>query len=598
MSIQSNFPNLKPSLLLDFASTKQLDNRITFTRSTPAVYYDGKTTAMAEQNLTLQSQTFDVSPWITSNTSVTANATSAPDGTTTADKIVEANTNTAHAIYQSMGTTSGSCTFSVYAKADTRSWLNINTYVAGVRNTWFDLTNGVVGTVASGCTATITSIGSGWYRCSVTTTGGSPTYFELWLATGNNVTTYSGDGTSGLFVWGAQVEQRSAVTAYTATTTQPITNYIPVLLTAGGNQARFDCNPTTGESLGLLIEEQRTNNVLNSQNFNNWTKYNCTVNNAAIISPSGSLDGNKLISSATTNVQTIESSNATFVSGSIYTLSVYAKAGEYRYIQMSLPSFVTTQYVNADLVSGTINGGSYISASITSVGNSWYRISFSFTSSYSGTTVAAGISLQTTVNPIRGANITGDGFSGLYIWGAQQELGSFPTSYIATTSASATRAADLANMTGANFTSWFNNAQGTTYVETSCIGSSSSGYFGVCKFNDGSIANRFGIYGRPSGAGYGAVMTTNGTTVAGLEPISGSTATIVNTYSKITYSYQVNNFSATRNASTVTTDTAGDVAVVNRFDIGLYDDVLNGYIKKLAYYPIAVTSANLQALTS
>ena len=235
MSIQSNFPAIKPSLLLDFANTKQLDSRVTFTRSTPAVYYDGKTTAMAEQNLTLQSQTFNVSPWAVSNTTITANATTAPDGTNTADKIVEDTADSAHAVYQLIGTTSGSCTFSVYAKADTRSWLNINTYVAGVRNNWFDLTNGVTGTIASGCTATITSVGNGWYRCTVTTTGGSPTYFELWIATANNITTYAGNGTSGLFVWGAQVEAGEFATSYIATTSASATRTADVAQMTGTN---------------------------------------------------------------------------------------------------------------------------------------------------------------------------------------------------------------------------------------------------------------------------------------------------------------------------------------------------------------------------
>ena len=87
MSIQANFPNLKPTLLLDFANTKQLDNRVTFTRSTPAVYYDGKTTAMAEQNLILQSQTIGNAGWLLVNTALVSDAGVAPDGTTTADQL-------------------------------------------------------------------------------------------------------------------------------------------------------------------------------------------------------------------------------------------------------------------------------------------------------------------------------------------------------------------------------------------------------------------------------------------------------------------------------------------------------------------------------
>ena len=65
--------------------------------------------------------------------------------------------------------------------------------------------------------------------------------------------TGTGDGTSGVYFWGFQVEQRSALTALTQTTTAPITNYIPALQTAAANVARFDNDPVTGESKGLLM---------------------------------------------------------------------------------------------------------------------------------------------------------------------------------------------------------------------------------------------------------------------------------------------------------------------------------------------------------
>jgi hypothetical protein len=399
-----------------------------------------------------------------------------------------------------------------------------------------------------------------------------------------------------IYAWGAQLEQRTTATAYTATTTQEVINYVPVLLTAGGGQPRFDHNPTTSESLGLLIEESRTNLCLQSENFTTtWSSANqVSITSNTIVAPDGTLTGDKLIADATSNVHFVVQNTGSI--SAPWTFSCYAKAGEYSRVGFS---YSNTGYVFFNLTTGAqegVVGGAITGTSITSVGNGWYRISFTSTSTASGANI--GIYLFNGAYSSGIPTFTGNGFSGAYIWGAQLESASFATSYIPTTSAAATRAADVAVMTGANFSSWFNNAQGTMYAETSCIGSSAFQYLGVCKFSNSSVANRFGLYGRPGGSGYGAVMTTNGTTVAGLEPISGSTSTNVNTYSKLAYSYKVNEFSATRNASTVTTDTEGGVAVVNRLDIGLYDDILNGYIKKFAYYPIAVTSAQLQALTS
>ena len=89
MTISANYPTVRPSLLLDFAKTKVLDPRITFTRSTTATYYDGVTSALAEQNLLLQSQF--AGSWSTGSASLTLNSTTAPDGTTTATTLTSTN---------------------------------------------------------------------------------------------------------------------------------------------------------------------------------------------------------------------------------------------------------------------------------------------------------------------------------------------------------------------------------------------------------------------------------------------------------------------------------------------------------------------------
>ena len=139
-------------------------------------------------NMCLRSQEFDnATPWNpTTAVTVVANAIAAPDGTLTADRIVEtAGTNNHQLIHSSASYLTGETyTVSVYAKAGERNWLAIQSINATVAD-WFDLTNGVVGTSANG--GVITPVGNGWYRCSITfvknATAGGPT-FSLCTANG------------------------------------------------------------------------------------------------------------------------------------------------------------------------------------------------------------------------------------------------------------------------------------------------------------------------------------------------------------------------------------------------------------------------------
>jgi len=565
MSIQSNFPNLKPSLLLDFANTRQLDNRVTFNRASTATFYDNDTAAVAEQNLVLQSQTFNVSPWALSNTTVTANATTAPDGTSTADKIIEDSANSAHAIYQALGTTSGPCTFSVYAKADTRSWLNLNTYIAGVRNTWFDLTNGVVGTVAAGCTATITSVGSGWYRCSVTTTGGSTTFFELWLATGNNVTTYAGNGTSGLFVWGAQLEQRSTVTTYTPTTTAAITNYVPVLLTAGNNQARFDCDPITRESLGLLIEEQRTNVFSISEGLTSWSVdgTGAVVVDSGTINPAGRAGG-----WMTKNAGYAYLTYGTGISAGTWTYSVYIKKTVFNTLNVGrVNMFSPSVSIDYNFGTGTVSlaAGAPVSYGCQRLSDTMARVWITVT--IAGSTLGIG-SFDTANNSTM-------------IWGIQIESGAFPTSYIKTDGAGVTRIADIASMTGVNFTSWYAQSAGTLYAEYAHMqDTGASTVTGSVEMNDG---------------------TQNKFFQSGPYTYASNTA---NVFTKNASSLNANSTTAliSRNGSTLGPyiDSGLSISGLTQlvFGVGRIYYPFPVRIKKAAYYPIAVTQSQLNALTS
>jgi hypothetical protein len=207
------------------------------------------------------------------------------------------------------------------------------------------------------------------------------------------------------------------VTAYTPTTTQPITNYIPVLQTAPANVARFDHNPVSGESLGLLVEELRTNLVTYSEQFDNaaWRKFRASITPNTIVAPDGTLTGGKLVEDTTASNTHLIDQNLTPAVGT-YAWSVYAKAGERSFVRLGF----TTASANGayfNLANGTVGTvGAGVTASITAVGNGWYRCVAVRTTAATSEVPSIGLASADNTNAY-----TGDGYSGIYIWGAQFE---------------------------------------------------------------------------------------------------------------------------------------------------------------------------------
>lgn len=617
MAIQSNFPAIKPSLMLDFASTKQLDPRITFTRASTATFYNGVTTAMAEQNLVTYSQEFDNAAWSSFSNALTrtANQTTAPDGTTTADSIVGDGTTNIHYFGQLVTLSSTSTyAFSFYAKANGLNYVQVF-LGAGTSFANFDITSGAGVTGTSGGqfgSLAIQDAGSGWFRCSLIMTNPSSSNVYFCLVNSASATRAPSIAVStGIYLWGAQAEQRSAVSAYTATTTQAITNYIPKLQTAASGVARFDNNPTTGESLGLLIEESRANLLTYSSQFDNaaWTKTSSTITADTIVAPDGTLSSDKII---VDNSISIGNSNllqniSKAATATTYTYTIYSKVAELNAILVYVRdtgSVSNRATVTFSLSSGAISTaatafGTFTSASATStsVGNGWYRFSLTFTS---GTETA----ISARVYPSDSVKTTGDGYSGLYIWGAQFEAGAFATSYIPTVASQVTRAADAASMTGTNFSTWFNQAEGTIYSEVAMLDVTSTGKKAIYALNMDS--NNYIHGGRRVG---GASVSANQffVVVGGAEQafiLNSSAFTATNTFYKSAGAYKVNDFAQVTSNGTVGTDALGTVpSAIGSLSIGNATAIdsasyINGTIKKIAYYPLRVTNTQLQALTS
>ena len=595
MTISANFPQIAPSLDLDFANSVALDPRISYSRSTTGTYYDGQTSALAEQNLFIRSQDFSNATWV-KNTGVTISGTlyTAPDGTTTANALVTSATNIQQYVYAST-LVGPSITASVYAKANGYNYLQFSWGLGTDYANFFLSGAGSVSQSSGTSVYTITSVGNSWYRCTINTNFGGSSTSNLVLTvmqTGTETRgqTTTGDGVSGLLLWGAQIDTRSSAYPYTATTTAAITNYIPQLLTAPVNQPRFDFNPTTRQSLGLLMEQQSTNLVTYSSDYTQsvWTATNATVTASANISPDGTLDAQSLTDNSTNGLHNITQTKT--LTATSYTFSIYAKAGSITYMKMSLATSGTNGVIfNLSTGAYVSNDAGFTYTTPQSVGNGWYRYSITFTG-----TAASYIAQVLLCSNSTTFSYAGTG-QNAYFFGAQVEALAFPTSYIPTVASQVTRAQDFATMTGTNFSSWFNNQQGSVYCsfDTAGIGAPAMSYW--------AIDNN-------SSAGYYANRATGSSTLTvfqGSASASAGTISAVNTVQQNAYSY--NNTSGSLAASgllnggSIGTITSVQLSYVpTQLSLGKHisnTSPMTGHIRKFAYYPIATTTAQMQAIT-
>ena len=382
---------------------------------------------------------------------------------------------------------------------------------------------------------------------------------------------------------------------FTRSTTATFTGSNGLLQTAAINAPRFDYDPVTLAPLGLLIEEQRTNLLTYSEQFDNaaWVKNASAVTVNAVVSPNGTQNADILIADATTAEHVLDQS-FTVTAGTTYTFSAHVKANGLtdvglRFTVASLWAGGTSPQVRFDLTNGTasvVTGTP--SSSIQSLGNGWYRVSMSVACTTSGTS-GARLQLMSGLNNV----FAGNGYSGINTWGAQLEAGAFPTSYIPTVASQVTRAADVAVMTGTNFSSWYNQAEGTLYAEGDAGGGTLPCFASI---DDGTTGNRIQLRRSVNDTQTGFRMVSPGGSID-VTLISG-TATSVN---KQAASFSAGDQNAAANGALFTGITSiPTMPTVTRMDIGtgVGSTTLNGHIRKIAYYPRRLSNAALQGITS
>jgi hypothetical protein len=223
--------------------------------------------------------------WSVNNTTISTNVIIAPDGTLTADKVVEDSSNSAHLSRYTHRQGPGTYTVSIFAKAAERdefTFLCLDSGAATYHSGIFNLATGTVTTGGQGLagSSSIVEVSDGWYRCSVTftqTIGLSNSYFDFRLSDGspgNAGDVYLGDGTSGIYFWGAQVEESSFATSYLKTTNAPVSRTAQSDLETndfGGGRVFYTSTDQDGNFRvgGLFNVEQSTGvATLNVESFN------------------------------------------------------------------------------------------------------------------------------------------------------------------------------------------------------------------------------------------------------------------------------------------------------------------------------------------
>jgi hypothetical protein len=347
----------------------------------------------------------------------------------------------------------------------------------------------------------------------------------------------------------------------------------------------------TGESLGLLIEEQRTNLKIRSQEFDTWGQTNTTTQPNVAIAPDGTLTADLVFPSTSSSDVRVSRDTTSGMPSSLYVSTVYAKYAGIQWIQVMEPRGFGVAHF--DILNGIVGtqGGGASGSTITPVGNGWFRCSV-FTE-----TVSVSNFFRIKLTDANGSTTcTASGIKGVFLWGAQTEAGAFPTSYIPTTTATVTRAADAASMTGTNFSSWYRADEGTLFAEVSYIVQKPN--IAIFAVSDGTFNNRIGFSrgGTGNESLFGFNVTSSGVTQVGI----GNSAPNSNEDVKLIFAYKVNDFQITTNGVGRATDTSGLIPVVSQARIGdiFGSNSMTGTIKKLAYYPARLTNTELQGLTS
>lgn len=357
-----------------------------------------------------------------------------------------------------------------------------------------------------------------------------------------------------------------------------------LIQSAAINAPRFDHDPVTLACKGLLIEEQRTNLCLRSEELNDgiWAKSSAIVTAPVVTanqvnSPSGALNADRIVFPAVIGAGAFSLVTQLFSqsAGTSYTASIYLRG-----------------LVGGEKVwwTWTPNGTTYVRKECI-LTTAWQRFNFTYTSTAGNNFIQLGVDL-------RDASQSAQLAQTIFAWGAQLEAGSFPTSYIPTTTTALTRSADVCSITGANFTSFYNQSEGTFFGDATpqaanqlvvVVGANTSA----------STASHF-IYKSNNLINAAGKRWTAQTVSTGAQTAIATGTDVAISASKLSYAYKLNDFAFAYAGSIAGTDSSGTIPTPTAMRIGCRDDGLqiNGHIARIQYFKKRLPNAKLQSLTT
>jgi hypothetical protein len=563
---------------LNFAEATELDERVTFSRASHATMFDSTGTLVGALNNVVpfsEDFTSGTGGWTLTNCTITANQAVAPDGTTTADLITPTGSVGQAVVSRAFSVVRGRGTWSCYVKRVNADWVFLRPQGPDSSNIFFNINTGTVGTSQSAdITGTIEDVGDGWWRITATRGSGNVDFFFVGVCDADNSTAAVAGNTA--YIWGAQAEiGRATAGAYISTTGSAYY----------GSRVN-DYNPSTLAARGLLVEEARTNVVTRSMDtsHSDWTPFTDggTTSNrtgASAVSPDGTTSATLHTLNRASAADWAQAGKQNFTgTAASYTASIWVKAFDVGNV--------------GRIIDFTIRGNAAVTVLQIALPAEWTRYTITQTMFAGSCEFVFGYFRNLDANFLGTGGQTGE--TKFYAWGAQCELGAFATSFIPTTSAAITRAADIAVMTGTNFSNWYDAAATGTFVVDFEVLSVSSGTRPIIAADDNTANERIELYN--STADPKAIIVDGGATQADLDGGTLSAATVA----KFGLSYAANDAAACLNGGTVQTDATVTLPTVDRLRLGTNQagNYLNGHIRRVRFFNVTKSGAELQSLTT